>query len=134
MTEMGTLPSLPTAVVLDLLRRSGAPAYDQHMIGAVLTSNTSDETKYRQLTALTTCQDYEPPDPSMWDVARRLRGELDAIHHQYQQGAIDRTTWAARLAEFQHLLTGELWLCLRHLQRTRMLALEHVQKRRTSRN
>jgi hypothetical protein len=71
MTEMGKRPFLPTEVILDLLQRSGAPAYDQHMIGAVLTSNTSDQTKFRQLTALTACQVYEPADPGHDSVEHR---------------------------------------------------------------
>ena len=123
---------LPTAErLVAIYRECGAPHYDQEMARSVLESDLTDEQKVGAFALLGTASAFASDDPAVWAEAEAILATLDTLAAPDEQGA----DWDGYLDRVGAVIMGrsdEVVLALLHLQRTRLVAAEHVLRRRAA--
>ena len=125
--------SLPTAErLVAIYREVGMPLYDQEMARTILDSDQADETKLAAFALLGAAKAFAGDDPATWTEAEAVLASLDAAESAFEQDA-DGDGYLDRVAAITTDRTDEVVLAVLCLQRTRLVALEHVGSRLAAR-
>ena len=123
---------LPTAErLVAIYRECGAPRYDQEMARSILESDLTDAEKRGAFALLGTATAFASDDPAVWAEAEAILATLDMLETPDGQGA----DWDSFLDQVGAVIMGrsdEVVLALLHLQRARLVAAEHVLRRRAA--